>query len=141
VQKVKAKPEPKPEPKATLPQVKKLTPETETIDDTDAIDRTGNYSAGGATGVTAGGTAGGAADSAAGSTPAPTNSAPSVPGQTFTGKARFSRIRELSEPIATKLIEQISREMKVAIPATEAYDGLVKSIIDELEYFVTGKEF
>lgn len=130
VQKIKVK-EPKPEPKApaTPPQVKKLTPETEPIDDEDTVDRSGN-SVGGGGGGAAGGT-----------DPAPTDSAPVTPGQTYTGKARIARINELAEETATKLIQTIAAEMKTKIGATEAYDTLLVAIKQELEWYVAGDEF
>jgi hypothetical protein len=143
VQKLKAKPEPKPvEPKApaTPPQVKKLAPETEVIDDDDAVDR-GSSTDQGSTGNSVGGSAGGAAAGAAEtSDPAPTDKAPVTPGQTYSGKARFPRIKALAEDAATKLIQTIAAEMKTKVPATEAYDALVVAICQELEYHVTGED-
>jgi hypothetical protein len=135
VQKIKVK-EPKPEPKspATPPQVKKLTPDPEPIGD-DAVDRwssTDRRSSGNSVSAAAG-------DAAETSDPAPTNSAPVTPGQTYSGKARFPRMQAIAEEAATKMVQTIAAEMKTKIPATEAYDALVTAIRQELEYYVTGE--
>jgi hypothetical protein len=122
LQKTKAKPEPKaPTPP---PQVKELAPEDDTdqIGD-DAIDRTGN------------------SVNTSTSTPAPTDNAPVAPGKTYSGEARFVRIKELAESIAADLVKTIAGEMKVKGAATDACKCLADAITVELEVYVLGEEY
>jgi hypothetical protein len=119
---------------AAPPQVKPVAPkpEVDPIGD-DAVDRSGN-SVGGKAADTAGGTPGG-------TDPAPTNSAPVTPGQTYSGKARLVRIEELAKATADRLLQTIAVEMKTSRSATETYESLGAAIRQELEYHVTGVEF